>query len=109
MCFELTDGKSGAAAGPLDGTIGISSTAASTRGHNRGYDVVMDRRGGSSSSLSTWDNTERDPLEFFDQEGYLAGDRTHRGQDNYAKTKFNQLASDNLPMDRSIPDTRTPM
>jgi hypothetical protein len=50
-----------------------------------------------------------DPYEFFDKESYLDGDRVHRGQDAYAKTKFNQLASDNLPIDRIIPDTRNAM
>jgi len=72
--------------------------------------MIVDRRKASSSS--TWmdeDYEQADPFENFDQEGYLRGDRVHRGEDTYAKTKFNQLASDNLPMDRAIPDTRNPM
>lgn len=50
-----------------------------------------------------------DPFEFFDAQAYLQGDKVQRGQDAYGKTKFNQIASDNLPIDRSIPDTRHPM
>jgi len=45
-------------------------------------------------------------FENFDQENYLKEDEVSRGQDAYAKTKFNQYASDHLPMDRRIPDTR---
>lgn len=54
---------------------------------------------------SLFDNSAN-PFENFDQEAYLSGDRVQLGDDSYGKTKFNQYASDYLPINRNIPDTR---
>lgn len=43
---------------------------------------------------------------FFDETGYVAGGTLKPGEDAYGKNKFNQLASDKLPSNRPIPDTR---
>uniref|UniRef100_A0A8I6A5D7 Polypeptide N-acetylgalactosaminyltransferase n=1 Tax=Rattus norvegicus TaxID=10116 RepID=A0A8I6A5D7_RAT len=42
----------------------------------------------------------------FNQEAYVGGTMVRSGQDPYARNKFNQVESDKLRMDRSIPDTR---
>lgn len=108
------------AAGPLDINQLSSSTSTSTNSKSR-YNVVMDasRRAWMTHDVTSNAYTDPnrphksgavvDPYELFDKETYLAGDRVHLGQDAYAKTKFNQLASDNLPIDRTIPDTRNHM
>ncbi|KAI6189473.1 Polypeptide N-acetylgalactosaminyltransferase [Aphelenchoides bicaudatus] len=46
------------------------------------------------------------PWNKFDKEAFLVKDRLKEGEDRYAKNKFNQAASDQIPMDRSIPDSR---
>lgn len=42
----------------------------------------------------------------FDQDLYLGATAVRPGQDPYARNKFNQVESDKLRMDRSVPDTR---
>ncbi|XP_073407918.1 polypeptide N-acetylgalactosaminyltransferase 2-like [Dendrobates tinctorius] len=42
----------------------------------------------------------------FDQEAYVGVTAVRPGQDAYARNKFNQVESDKLRMDRSVPDTR---
>ncbi|KAF4793402.1 Polypeptide N-acetylgalactosaminyltransferase 2 [Turdus rufiventris] len=42
----------------------------------------------------------------FDQDAYVGATVVRSGQDPYARNKFNQVESDKLRMDRSIPDTR---
>lgn len=42
----------------------------------------------------------------FDVESFLAKDRLTAEQDRYASNKFNQAASDAVPYNRSIPDSR---
>ncbi|XP_028037325.1 polypeptide N-acetylgalactosaminyltransferase 2 [Bombyx mandarina] len=44
---------------------------------------------------------------YFDELGYVAGGS--KDSDPYIKNRFNQAASDNLPSNRVIPDTRNPM
>ncbi|KAG2468464.1 GALT2 acetylgalactosaminyltransferase, partial [Polypterus senegalus] len=42
----------------------------------------------------------------FDQDQYVSATVVKPGQDPYARNKFNQLESDKLRMDRTVPDTR---
>lgn len=45
---------------------------------------------------------------YFDEKGYVAVSRVKQGADPYERHKFNQEASDALPSNRAIPDTRHP-
>ncbi|KOA95836.1 Polypeptide N-acetylgalactosaminyltransferase 2, partial [Operophtera brumata] len=44
---------------------------------------------------------------YFDEGGYVAGGS--RDQDPYVRNRFNQAASDSLPSNRPVPDTRNAM
>ncbi|CAH1100559.1 unnamed protein product, partial [Psylliodes chrysocephalus] len=58
-------------------------------------------------SLETTDG--RLAWNYFDESGYVSKGRLLKGEDPYGRNKFNQLASDNLPSNREIPDTRNAM
>lgn len=45
---------------------------------------------------------------YFDEKGYVAVARIKPGEDAYERHKFNQEASDALPSNRAVPDTRHP-
>ncbi|XP_037524066.1 polypeptide N-acetylgalactosaminyltransferase 2 [Rhipicephalus sanguineus] len=45
---------------------------------------------------------------YFDEKGYVSVSRVKPGVDPYERHKFNQEASDALPSNRAIPDTRHP-
>lgn len=55
---------------------------------------------GADSRLS-WD--------YFDEVGYIQRGGLRTGEDPYVRNRFNQQASDLLPSNRNIPDTRNPM
>lgn len=44
---------------------------------------------------------------YFDEAGYVAGGS--KDNDPYVRNRFNQAASDNLPSNRAVPDTRNAM
>ncbi len=93
-----------------------SSSLNNARRHHRyphsSHDQDTFRRPAESTWMSQDSNglfdssANANPYENFDQEAYLREDEVRRDQDAYAKTKFNQYASDHLPIDRDIPDTR---
>lgn len=45
-------------------------------------------------------------LRYFDEKKYLAKTKVKDGQDAYMRHKFNQVASDNFPSNRRVPDVR---
>jgi hypothetical protein len=58
----------------------------------------------SSSSITSqlsWD--------YFDEQGYIKRGGLRNGEDPYLRNRFNQQASDLLPSNRDIPDTRNHM
>ncbi|XP_030383517.1 polypeptide N-acetylgalactosaminyltransferase 2 [Scaptodrosophila lebanonensis] len=73
---------------------------------------------GSSGRGSTGPSDGRLPMapsggggevEYFDEAGYIKGGSLRTGEDPYIRNRFNQEASDALPSNREIPDTRNPM
>ena len=46
------------------------------------------------------------PWQQFNVQQYIGATRVKYGEDRYKKNKFNQEASDSLPCDRQVPDTR---
>ncbi|XP_055340751.1 polypeptide N-acetylgalactosaminyltransferase 2-like [Paramacrobiotus metropolitanus] len=48
------------------------------------------------------------PWQEFDVAAYLAKTAVKVGEDGYIKNKFNQIESDKVSMERSVPDTRQP-
>lgn len=55
----------------------------------------------SSDGRLTWN--------YFDEAAYVAKDGVKQGEDPYIRNRFNQEASDSLPSNREIPDTRNAM
>lgn len=47
--------------------------------------------------------------DYFDEQGYIKRGGLRNGEDPYIRNRFNQQASDLLPSNRDIPDTRNPM
>lgn len=47
--------------------------------------------------------------DYFDESGYISRGSLRTGEDPYIRNRFNQQASDSLPSNREIPDTRHPM
>jgi len=45
-------------------------------------------------------------MQYFNEKKYIEGKSVKKGDDPYAKNKFNQAASDKLASNREIPDTR---
>ncbi|KAJ8926419.1 hypothetical protein NQ314_021207 [Rhamnusium bicolor] len=61
----------------------------------------------SLQSLETTDG--RLTWNYFDEAGYIARGGLRQGEDPYVRNRFNQEASDSLPSNREIPDTRNAM
>lgn len=48
-------------------------------------------------------------FDYFDEAGYIQRGGLRTGEDPYQRNRFNQQASDQLPSNRAIPDTRNQM
>lgn len=55
------------------------------------------------------DSSSRMSFDYFDEIGYVQRGSLRLGEDPYVRNRFNQQASDALPSNRNIPDTRNPM
>lgn len=55
------------------------------------------------------DSSSRMSFDYFDEIGYVQRGSLRLGEDPYIRNRFNQQASDALPSNRNIPDTRNPM
>lgn len=56
---------------------------------------------GGAQSVGDW--------EYFNEGVYIRGGSLRNGEDPYIRNRFNQEASDAMPSNREIPDTRHPM
>ncbi|EFN66212.1 Polypeptide N-acetylgalactosaminyltransferase 2 [Camponotus floridanus] len=87
-----------------------ASLALSAGGNSGGYvdqdgtAIVM-----SSELLPAPTPDPRVTWNYFDEQGYVSRGGLRAGEDPYARNKFNQEASDGLPSNRDIPDTRSAM
>lgn len=64
------------------------------------------------SSLESYSSSHITPQiswDYFDEQGYIKRGRLRTGEDPYVRNRFNQQASDSLPSNRNIPDTRNLM
>lgn len=55
------------------------------------------------------DTSPRLTWDYFDEIGYIQRGGLRTGEDPYVRNRFNQQASDQLPSNRNIPDTRNQM
>ncbi|KAG4076248.1 hypothetical protein HA402_014797 [Bradysia odoriphaga] len=55
------------------------------------------------------DSSPRMTFDYFDEIGYVQRGSLRAGEDPYVRNRFNQQASDALPSNRNIPDTRNAM
>lgn len=59
-----------------------------------------------SLTLKTKDNPLQIEWQYFDERSYIIKTVVNPGENPYSRNKFNQDASDNVPSNRDIPDTR---
>ncbi|KAK4886111.1 hypothetical protein RN001_002382 [Aquatica leii] len=60
--------------------------------------------------LQSFESTDgRVTWNYFDESSYISNGGLRTGEDPYIRNRFNQEASDNLPSNRDIPDTRNAM
>lgn len=64
---------------------------------------------GSSASHTPSDIVPQFSWDYFDEQGYIKRGGLRSGEDPYIRNRFNQQASDSIPSNRDIPDTRNPM
>lgn len=63
----------------------------------------------SVPSMLVADTSPRLTWDYFDETGYIQRGGLRTGEDPYVRNRFNQQASDVLPSNRNIPDTRNQM
>ena len=92
----------------------IAATLLSASGPSGGGGVVrFDSTGPSGEDVSSGsaaivESAESDiDWQYFDERTYIDAKLVRDGEDAYARNKFNQVASDQLPSNRVIPDTRS--
>lgn len=65
--------------------------------------------GGVQLGFLIGDTSPRLSFDYFDEAGYIQRGGLRTGEDPYQRNRFNQQASDQLPSNRVIPDTRNQM
>ncbi|XP_017014118.2 polypeptide N-acetylgalactosaminyltransferase 2 [Drosophila takahashii] len=65
--------------------------------------------GGPGGRLPVAPSGRGTEVEYFNEAGYIRAGALRNGEDPYIRNRFNQEASDALPSNRDIPDTRNPM
>jgi polypeptide N-acetylgalactosaminyltransferase len=76
---------------------------------NINYNYNSNNHVGSLASFASSDVVPRLSWDYFDEHGYIRRGGLRTGEDPYIRNRFNQQASDSLPSNRDIPDTRNPM
>jgi len=77
-------------------------------------DVIQDRLRQQNSVTKLSDPTPHDAdtdklsWKYFDEKSYIAKTKLRQGEDAFGRNKFNQRASDDIPSNRDIVDTRQP-
>lgn len=64
---------------------------------------------GSIALYAPPDSVSQLSWDYFDEQGYIKRGGLRTGEDPYIRNRFNQQASDSLPSNRDIPDTRNHM
>lgn len=92
---------------------GIAPIAEETSQGNSGLGVGGVGTGGPHSvgrlAMGSSGRAAGSEVEYFDEAGYIRRGALRSGEDPYIRNRFNQEASDALPSNREIPDTRSPM
>lgn len=68
--------------------------------YNTNNDLVAGTHSQTFDGRLSWD--------YFDERAYISRGALREGEDPYVRNRFNQQASDSLPSNRDIPDTRNP-
>ena len=68
--------------------------------YNTNNDLLLATHSETSPGRVSWD--------YFDERTYISRGALREGEDPYVRNRFNQQASDSLPSNRDIPDTRHP-
>lgn len=78
----------------------MDETSAASTSPMQQHNSQLSFLGGDTSPRITWD--------YFDEVSYVQRGGLRAGEDPYVRNRFNQEASDRLPSNRDIPDTRNP-
>ncbi|CRL00839.1 CLUMA_CG014090, isoform A [Clunio marinus] len=83
----------------------VTQTALVTNIQNSSNSEIMERSN-SFVSYSSSDIIPQISWDYFDEMSYIKRGSLRTGEDPYIRNRFNQQASDSLPSNRDIPDTR---
>ncbi|XP_011207694.2 polypeptide N-acetylgalactosaminyltransferase 2 [Bactrocera dorsalis] len=102
-------GAAGGAAELDEDTLRLNGNSVFSSSSGAGGSAVVASATGVHGSLTASNGRSAGDWEYFDEAGYIKGGALRTGEDPYIRNRFNQEASDALPSNRDIPDTRNPM